>query len=448
MWIMASAILSSCAFVESTAVKAGDTSPAFGLSYYLPKRIHEISLNAKPVVPKAVADAREALVKQINVVQSAMEAEKPHKLACEDLTRQATHLTVPANKTKIEGETDIACAKFKSAAEITKAAKEALGIKESELQAAIAAAGNPGSPCEHEIAFAVKDRGLVADESRLFTADLHHSALRDDELTLTVNTQGLLTSGKGVSTDRTGDIFTEIAKTIAVLAGNIPGTQTTQLKSVKSDKKPECKPVSMTLVADLLDTTQVGKVNTRLEESGLRMEVCGYGIHLAEKLCPEAGADKKPLYFDLPTANGGMTPGLYYRRELPYIVKIFGTKTDSEDVLLASQLVTLPNRSPVAVVPFRTGSFVKSVNEVTFENGMLTAWNINRPSEALAVAKLPLTVLNSMVGTLTQFLQLRIDYTSEEKNFAAAQIDLLKKLGELQEAIEAQNAGELPVPAP
>ena len=76
---------------------------------------------------------------------------------------------------------------------------------------------------------------------------------------------------------------------------------------------------------------------------------------------------------------------------------------------------------------------------------MLTSWDINRPSEMLALVKIPINVLSAMIGSVTQLIQLRVSQVNEETNYTKAQTELLLELTKLKEAAESQQSTNQPV---
>lgn len=140
-------------------------------------------------------------------------------------------------------------------------------------------------------------------------------------------------------------------------------------------------------------------------------------------------------------------PGLLYRRVLPYVISITQKYAD-EPIPIQSALVMLPNEGPVSVVPYTAGPFVKTVHDVEFKDGLLTKWDANKPSESLAVVRLPVELAKASVSVLTEVFKLRVDLTNQKTSLLEAQkaqieaADALRKLKDEIAQTQAKQAKE------
>lgn len=95
----------------------------------------------------------------------------------------------------------------------------------------------------------------------------------------------------------------------------------------------------------------------------------------------------------------------------------------------------LPNNGPLAVFPYETDPCTTAKYDVTFNNGMLTRRDIERPSEVLGCLRVPLEILEAIISLPTEILQLKVDYSSKEEELLEQQkatIDALNTLKEVQ----------------
>lgn len=97
--------------------------------------------------------------------------------------------------------------------------------------------------------------------------------------------------------------------------------------------------------------------------------------------------------------------------------------TDSrrEAVPAHSNLVMLPNNGPLSVIPLKSSAFVRSVHDVTFENGILTQWDRQAPSEMAEVVRLPVEIMRQIVSVPAELFQLRVNLTDNQNGLLASQ---------------------------
>ena len=84
-------------------------------------------------------------------------------------------------------------------------------------------------------------------------------------------------------------------------------------------------------------------------------------------------------------------------------------------------------------------TFVKTVNDVKFEDGVIKSWTTERPSEALEIVRLPVKILKAFISVPTEIVKLHIDLSSEDASLAQkqiAQIEAQKQLAALEKCLE------------
>jgi hypothetical protein len=73
----------------------------------------------------------------------------------------------------------------------------------------------------------------------------------------------------------------------------------------------------------------------------------------------------------------------------------------------------------MAVVPVERGLFTRRTTEATFAAGLVQDSATTQPSEALAVASVPLTIVRAALGTVTEVFQLRVNVNAGQRNVAS-----------------------------
>jgi hypothetical protein len=238
------------------------------------------------------------------------------------------------------------------------------------------------------------ERSLVPDTDQFYTLDYHRSALSEDALNISVGTNGLLKKVESSTEDKSGAIIikmVEIAKEVAKAASMPAGTATK--------------------VGDyVFDPEDVDALNARL-----RNDFGSGAIRI----------DITPRVTKSDTSRA-CDDGLCFRPLRPYVVTIV-----KNGLPFRTQTVLIPNGAPVLSLPIHRAAFVKNITNATFDDGILTEVHIEKPSEALAFMEIPLAIAKAVTSVPTELLQLKIDYSSKEKDLAEAEkarLDAMRSL--------------------
>ncbi len=106
--------------------------------------------------------------------------------------------------------------------------------------------------------------------------------------------------------------------------------------------------------------------------------------------------------------------------------------------------IEIPNGSPILRMGVGRATFVTKVKQIDFDNGMITKVRVEKPSEALEIAKLPLTISKAILQTAAEIIQLKFDLVSKEEALAtkeAALIDAKKALALKRNITESGDSG-------
>ena len=122
--------------------------------------------------------------------------------------------------------------------------------------------------------------------------------------------------------------------------------------------------------------------------------------------------------------------GVCYRPLLPYGLALVAKHDANKEptTLAPHSWILLPNDSPLLSIDLHRTAFVERKGKLTFTEGVLTKVEVTKPSEALAVATLPVTVLKTLVSIPGELLTLRINQTTSEKSLLDAQTALAKAI--------------------
>jgi hypothetical protein len=105
----------------------------------------------------------------------------------------------------------------------------------------------------------------------------------------------------------------------------------------------------------------------------------------------------------------------------------------------------IPQAGPVSYIPMHSSAFVKTVDDVQFQDGAIKSWSRERPSEVLEIVRLPVKVATSIISVPAQLLSVRVDYSSKAKSLAdnqQAQIKSAQSMAILQACLAAAGSDQ------
>ncbi len=132
--------------------------------------------------------------------------------------------------------------------------------------------------------------------------------------------------------------------------------------------------------------------------------------------------------------------GVCYRQVMPYVIGF-----SFENNIAYETTVNLPNNAPIISLGLDRSLFVTRINTIEFEDGIPKKVHLEKPSEGLRLAELPLEIARGVFSVPAELLQLKINKSDKETALANAkvsEIDAKKALIEKQmKANESSNAG-------
>ncbi len=220
----------------------------------------------------------------------------------------------------------------------------------------------------------------IADSRYPYVLQYDPSITSNDRVCIGVSQAGLLQSVEGAADDKTGDIAIAIAKLAGRLAG--PGAFAGTVAKTESDKLfTELR--TMKIDIDPLDERQWQVVNMAMRANlGPIAANYEFGVGDIKNLVGAASPKSCPLN------------SVCYRTRVP--VQLFLARKRGRDYQVTSSVFAkVVSQKVTANIDVSRAFMVEKVTKLKFTNGILTAVNMRKPSEALAVAKLPLTVLDA-----------------------------------------------------
>lgn len=264
------------------------------------------------------------------------------------------------------------------------------------------------------------DTKAVQDRTTLLQVGLNLSGFSHDTITVAYS-GGLLSKVTSIADDKTADIITELAKA----AG--------RFRSVSGDAKQP----PLVVEFDPFDPQEALAANRII---GKRFKGACVEVELLPGMWSE-GCGRHSLAWDnnaLPDPQDvrvklrAEEPGIYYKRSLDHRVHVvFNNRTTGLSTY------KFANIAPIFRVDINRTVFVKRKTVIDFEEGELTSVMVDKPSEVLAVAKLPVSIADAYISGV-------VDAFTQRKAVQKARADLLTQqaatLKAEQTLIEAQIA--------
>jgi len=214
------------------------------------------------------------------------------------------------------------------------------------------------------------------------------SPLSNDDIKV-IYDKGLLKQVSAIADDRTTDVVLAIAKDLTLLRNATAAPAPTE--------------TIMRFQFDPYNAAQAAAVNRQIaksvggtESSCVEVEIHpgvwspGCGNH-SMALGASVALDTDPPNYE--AAPFTRKPGIYYRRGMPRTVHTMlrGKEVETRQMLFA-------NDGPIYRVDVKRTMFVKRETVIDFTDGELVSVSVKKPSEAVAVATLPVAVVDAYVG--------------------------------------------------
>lgn len=443
------ASLSSCATVTTTPMvpadpynpgssfNASDAAPGQGVAYFLPRQLAQVTVTrvrqADVKLPKQMADAVkgqaeaqagvDAATAAVTDAQNGVEAAENAIIAAASPTPEGLAIL----RKRLEERKDGLVA---ANADLAKAE----GIFSSKTDAIkaldLSAGAEPPSPVKQDYLATVEINLLPpsADPTRGFRLNPRHSILRDDTHRLTISSTGLLTSSNIVAVDRTGDVIVAIAQAVGAvssLAGVpvVPGT-----RPGTAPPPPVCKfvPSKVTLIVDFASAAEVNRANSKLNCMGVRFEIAPSGRATAGRVA-QAKSAFDGIAYRTPVEQWIAIQSCA-RAEIKDCNPLDTSAIDTADpTWRTSQMIALklPQAGPISYLPQNAGFFTRTSYDAVFEDGILTSYGDDRPSEALQVAGLPIRVIDGLFDGVSHVISLRTGVAKAGTGLSQAQTEQL-----------------------
>jgi hypothetical protein len=280
----------------------------------------------------------------------------------------------------------------------------------------------------------------IADPAHTYLLSYSASPLSDDTVDIDPDPKtGLLTTIDLTAADRTDDIIIEIAKSAALIFEAATEPQGREIFSRLLDPSDEA--AKRELVDDMnrvaIEDAAIQEQSACRAPSDERARaICtGYRSVAAGLRRIDLVIDEPPPY---PTPVADCSIGVCYRLAMPYRfrVEFEGTGYSVEEVH------SLTNAMPPIPIDLARASFVTKVTKIDFDAGQVDKVHVQKPSEALELASLPVRVVSAFFGAVADLIQLRVNVGTKEQALAQQELQVLQAKQALEDAKRQQRVTE------
>jgi len=425
---------SADAYDPGASFNAKNLPAATGIAYFLPRQLAQVVVTRikkdASGVARNLADAMKAQARAQGAVDDAAAGVDSAAAGLINAENAIVAATSPSPDAAA-----ILDARLKKRQDALDSAKAELEQANSDLKAATDAirdlkVGTPiGVTQDYTTTVEISLLPPSADPAHGYRLDPRHSWLRDDTHKLTVSPVGLLTSTNIVAVDRTGDVIVELAQAAGAFAGiamKPPGVVVGK-PIARPPPKPKCDivPNKVTLIVDFASAQELNDaVNGKLQCLGVRFEVLAHGT------VPARGWDQGMVAVN----------GIAYRTPVEQWVAVQmcarqdyadcdpknNASVDVPDPMWrTSQVIALrlPQAGPISFLAQKAGFLTRTAYNATFQDGILTSYDDDRPSELVQLAGMPIRTLDGLFDGFSHVLSLRTGVAKAKTGLSQAQKD-------------------------
>ena len=403
--------------VISTPINSGVVG---GVTYAIPKQLLEFSIKRDKITEKKL---KEKLDKAKTKAVAAKTKVDEAKAVVKKLEQQLAKVTLEKNKATLELKREIALIDVTIANTAYRKANDAKAEAERRLASF--------SKEHFEDVITVKALSPVPSHRR-FVAQKKRSAISSDTVEIKTTSSGLLSGGSGKSEGQLDDIFVGLIEAVASL-GAVPTSKAqtqSALTGLNQDAPLDCarKELTYKAIVDLETDNALAKLNTAINSAGF----CDIKFQVVTDVpCFDDTNVKKykPYY-----------AGLLYPRTLAVQLDLLRQKKDGVHRVEKSFFAEIIDPTTLGVVAVQNGVFSDHDTEFEFKDGLLQRYKRVDANEAVGFLAMFPKAAKAIISIPTEILQLKVDYSSTEEGYYAAQQAALSARLAYESALAQQQA--------
>jgi hypothetical protein len=297
---------------------------------------------------------------------------------------------------------------------------------------------------------ALSDNGAVPDRGFPYCLDFLGSAASDDQIVVE-RTNGLLDHVHANASDKSLEVAESIVNTALV---GVTGNPNAAMRAArfKFDETTEVAD----FIFDPFDRQRLSQINESLGLFGYCIFIDGHTLgpfndEAIQEYCDKPAVYQQQFYKAPPLAvrDDVIRPnfgGIAYRTNATrafYVMRKRDPGSRSRWLLHASQMIEMPNESPIFSIAVDRSAFVTRDTNLMFKSGVLTNVTISKPSEALAAAGFTLRLAQTLVDVPAQIIRVRIQAVNNRKAIIDAQNQLIYTQAQYAKTVESLRAGSV-----
>lgn len=161
-----------------------------------------------------------------------------------------------------------------------------------------------------------------------------------------------------------------------------------------------------------------------------------------KKVATATGDEQKALQEQIDKARKKLGDNADRKAKLPELTQAAKTaadkanEADRRELTVREVIVLVPDLTRLAKLPVTDASLGTTKNSLTLVSGVLAEYKSTYPSTALEIVKVPLKISESLLELPAKILQLKIDYSTKQKQLT----ELQSQIADIKAAVAAKNA--------
>jgi hypothetical protein len=271
---------------------------------------------------------------------------------------------------------------------------------------------------------------MIADTKDLLSLNYKPNALMDDDIKYGVNTKGLLETINITTEDRTADIIAKLAEAPQVILGTSGGATRApntivKIKEYSADFSIKASTISITPLPiswQILITNELGKDEFITIQGDFKISSSDITSSIPSLSTLVNGAN---------TSSTSQETGGILTRPLKNIQLKFESTTAGFNNSLPTNVVIADN-SKIIIIPVKRTAFVKRVNKIGIQDGVILSNEITKPSSVEGFVSIPIKIAKAIVSIPGQLVQFRYDNTQRLDELEKAKLNYEKSIQESQ----------------
>lgn len=274
---------------------------------------------------------------------------------------------------------------------------------------------------------------IIADTKEPLMLNYCPNMFMSDNIKYGVNEKGLLENVSITTEDRSSDIISKLTAVPQKMLSKVveSGETGTQGGSVDLKRDLLAEPGTFTKIKEFTAEFVVKawslaekiewQIQIENEFDNSNYEVFNAGFNINSSDIRETAPSLQDLVNKVcPGSNTTSVKGI-----LTHPLKTIELKFATDTKL---GFFTVVDKSKLIIVPVKRAAFVKQVNNIGIQNGLLLSNEIVRPSSMEGLISIPINILKAIVSIPGQIVQLKINNTNKQKELEEAKLNYEKML--------------------